>query len=55
MSAENLLTFTSYSGADPEIGGGVNADGVKSAFDIGIDRAVYPQPRTFRFGTSFTF
>jgi TonB-linked SusC/RagA family outer membrane protein len=55
VSAENLLTFTGYSGADPEIGNGVDADGNKSSFDIGIDRAVYPQPRTFRFGTSFTF
>jgi TonB-linked SusC/RagA family outer membrane protein len=47
-SAENLLTFTNYSGADPEIG-------AMSSFDIGIDRAVYPQARTFRFGTSITF
>jgi hypothetical protein len=48
VSAENLLTFTNYSGADPEIG-------AMSSFDIGIDRAVYPQARTFRFGTSITF
>ena len=48
ISAENLLTITSYTGADPEIG-------AMSSFDIGIDRAVYPQARTFRFGTSLTF
>ena len=48
FSAENLLTFTNYTGADPEIG-------AMSSFDIGIDRGVYPQSRTFRFGTSITF
>lgn len=48
VSAENLLTFTNYSGADPEIG-------AMSSFDIGIDRGIYPQARTFRFGTTITF
>ena len=48
ISAENLLTFTSYSGADPEIG-------AMSSFDIGIDRGIYPAARTFRFGTSISF
>lgn len=48
LSAENLLTITGYSGADPEIG-------ALSSFDIGIDRAIYPQARTFRFGTTVTF
>jgi TonB-dependent starch-binding outer membrane protein SusC len=48
VSAENLLTFTGYTGADPEIG-------AMSSFDIGIDRGVYPAARTFRFGTSISF
>jgi outer membrane receptor protein involved in Fe transport len=48
ISAENLLTFTGYSGADPEIG-------AMSSFDIGIDRGIYPAARTFRFGTSISF
>ena len=48
LSAENLFTITGYSGIDPEIGS-------QGAFDIGIDRGVYPQSRTFRFGTSLTF
>jgi TonB-dependent starch-binding outer membrane protein SusC len=48
ISAENLLTLTSYSGPDPEIG-------ARSSFDIGIDRGIYPQARTFRVGTSITF
>lgn len=48
ISAENLFTITGYSGADPEIG-------AMSSFDIGIDRAIYPQSRTFRLGTTITF
>ncbi len=48
FSAENLLTISAYSGADPEIG-------AMSSTDIGIDRGVYPQSRTFRFGTSVKF
>ena len=48
VSAENLLTFTSYSGVDPEIG-------QQGRFDAGIDRGVYPQAVTLRFGTSLTF
>lgn len=48
ISGENIYTLTGYSGADPEIG-------ALSSFDIGIDRAIYPQARTFRFGTTLTF
>jgi TonB-dependent starch-binding outer membrane protein SusC len=48
VSAENLLTLTGYTGTDPEIG-------AMSSFDIGIDRAIYPQARTFRVGTAITF
>jgi TonB-linked SusC/RagA family outer membrane protein len=48
VSGENLFTFTQYTGADPEIG-------ARSSFDIGIDRGVYPQARTYRIGTSITF
>lgn len=48
ISAENLITLTKYSGADPEIG-------ALSSFDIGIDRGIYPQARTFRLGTSISF
>ena len=48
VSVENLLTFTKYTGADPEIG-------AMSSFDIGIDRGIYPAARTFRFGTTISF
>lgn len=48
VSAENLFTITGYTGADPEIG-------AMGSFDIGIDRGVYPQARTIRFGTTISF
>lgn len=38
LSAQNLLTFTKYSGFDPEIP------------DNGVDAGQYPQPRTFVIG-----
>lgn len=48
VSVENLYTLTGYTGSDPEIG-------AMSSFDIGVDRGVYPQARTIRFGTSISF
>ncbi|MCK9399207.1 MAG: TonB-dependent receptor [Bacteroidales bacterium] len=48
ISAENLVTITGYSGADPEIG-------AMSSLNIGIDRGIYPAAVTFRFGTSISF
>jgi len=47
-SAINLFTFTNYSGFDPEIG-------ARGALDVGIDRNIYPQPRTFLFGVNLSF
>ena len=48
--AENLFTLTSYSGCDPEVTGG-NGFGT----EVGIDRGVYPQARTFSVGLNLTF
>lgn len=45
MTGENLLTFTKYSGYDPEIGGGV----------LGIDKGYYPQARTLMLGVNLQF
>src|SRR5690606_65500 len=44
-TANNLLTFTKYSGYDPEIGGG----------SYGIDRGYYPQARSFMLGINVGF
>ena len=49
VSAENLLTLTSYHGYDPEIAAG---DGSTS---IGVDYGQYPQARTYSFGVNVSF
>uniref|UniRef100_F4C6Q8 TonB-dependent receptor plug n=1 Tax=Sphingobacterium sp. (strain 21) TaxID=743722 RepID=F4C6Q8_SPHS2 len=46
--AYNLLTFTSYSGLDPEIGSG-------SPLSMGVDQGYYPQARSFMFGINANF
>jgi hypothetical protein len=45
ISGNNLMTFTSYSGFDPEIGGGSS----------GVDRGLYPQARFFLGGVQIAF
>jgi len=49
MTIQNLITFTKYSGLDPEIGN------VGGSLEIGIDRGFYPQARTVMGGVSLTF
>lgn len=49
ITGQNVFTFTSYSGIDPELG---YVDGNRQA---NVDYAQYPQARTFIFGTSVTF
>lgn len=46
ITGENLFTFTKYTGYDPEIAAGDS---------YGIDRAFYPQAKTFMFGANITF
>jgi TonB-dependent starch-binding outer membrane protein SusC len=48
LNAQNLFTFTKYSGMDPEIG-------MRDSYDIGIDRGTYPQARTYSLGLDVTF
>lgn len=50
VGATNLLTLTRYTGFDPEIG-----TGYYGSLDLGVDRAFYPQPRTFIAGLNLTF
>ncbi|MEY3009784.1 MAG: hypothetical protein RLZZ314_426 [Bacteroidota bacterium] len=47
-SANNLFTFTDYSGLDPEIG-------TRGTLEIGIDRGFYPSPRIYNVGLNVTF
>jgi TonB-linked SusC/RagA family outer membrane protein len=49
VTGQNLLTFTKYSGLDPEIGN------IGGSLEIGIDRGFYPQARTIMGGVSLTF
>lgn len=49
ISGNNLLTFTGYSGYDPEIG--VN----NSPLDVGVDRGFYPIAKSITGGLQLTF
>lgn len=50
MSAQNLHTFTKYSGYDPEIGSYDNG-----ILLMNVDQGHYPNPRTFTFGVNVEF
>lgn len=47
-TGQNLLTFTNYSGVDPEVGR-------SSALNTGVDVAIYPIARSLIFGVQLTF
>ncbi|MES2777007.1 MAG: TonB-dependent receptor [Bacteroidota bacterium] len=46
LTGENLVTWTKYTGYDPEIGGGAGS---------GIDRGIYPQARSIIVGINLGF
>lgn len=48
LSGQNLLTFTKYSGLDPEVG-------TFSALNTGVDRMLYPQNKRIMAGVQLTF
>lgn len=50
FTAQNLYTFTGYSGMDPEIGYGYDKSWVS-----GIDLGFYPSPRTYLVGANVKF
>ena len=50
VTGQNLLTFTKYSGFDPE----VNAFG-NSAVELGVDYGTYPQAISFIVGLNVEF
>ena len=51
VQAQNLYTFTGYTGVDPEIG----SSGGKDSWARGIDVGLYPTARTFIVGASIKF
>lgn len=50
-SGQNLLTFTDYSGYDPEVGNRTPGTSLTN----GIDFAVYPQPKAYQVGIQANF
>ncbi|GAB3996986.1 TonB-dependent receptor [Spirosoma daeguense] len=55
VSATNLLTFTKYTGLDPEIGVNGSSGNTSTLLTNGIDYGQYPQPRTMQVGLNFGF
>ena len=51
VQAQNLYTFTGYSGLDPEIGNTAGGEGWASGIDLGL----YPPSRTYLIGASIKF
>lgn len=56
IGAQNLFTFTNYSGLDPEIGKGEDGLNTSNRFlDMGVDRGTYPQARSGFMGINLAF
>ena len=58
VSAQNLFTFTKYSGLDPEIQANTNDTAgynVSSDLAVGIDWGTVPAPRTILVGMNIKF
>ena len=53
VAVDNLYTFTNYQGMEPEVGG--DYWGYRGQQWAGIDRAVYPRPRTVLGGINVNF
>ena len=51
VQAQNLVTFTGYSGLDPEVGNTAGGSGWASGIDLGL----YPPSRTYLIGASIKF
>jgi len=51
FTGRNLLTFTKYTGADPEVSSGQ----ANSAFDRGVDHSTIPNIKSYQVGLNVTF
>ena len=51
VQAQNLYTFTKYTGLDPEVGNSAGGNGWASGVDLGL----YPPSRTYMVGASIKF
>jgi TonB-linked SusC/RagA family outer membrane protein len=54
LQGQNLATFTKYTGMDPEVGM-QNYTSDNRNLDMGVDRGLYPNSRTYTFGLGVTF
>jgi hypothetical protein len=54
FTSNNLLTFTSYSGYDPEVNH-FTAQGLGGNVALGYDYGTFPQPKTFVMGLNLSF
>jgi hypothetical protein len=51
VQAQNLVTFTGYTGLDPEVGNNAGGSGWASGIDLGL----YPPSRTYLVGVNLKF
>ena len=54
LQGQNLFTITGYEGIDPEVGLQSYSSENRN-LDMGVDRGVYPLPRTFTLGVNVSF
>jgi len=55
VSVQNLITFTKYSGMDPEVGASAPDASGAYYFGQGIDTGVYPRPQVYMVGVNIIF
>lgn len=55
VSGENLLTWTNYSGVDPEFSRTESGQSYASVLSAGIDSLIYPFTRSFTVGVQLSF
>ncbi len=55
VGGQNLLTFTKYSGADPEVGMPREVGADEDQLIFGVDFGIVPQPRTVLVGVELSF
>lgn len=56
LAAQNLFTFTNYTGLDPEVGTPNHTTNVGApTLNVGVDDGIYPQARTFSLGLQVDF
>ena len=55
VAAQNLITFTKYTGMDPEVGFSTNDASGRYRFGQGFDNGFYPRPRVYMAGVNIIF